>query len=67
MKKLMSGASMSVMVVYLMFAYAAWADVAAGEQRPMVNQVRVDYKPLFNGKDLTGWKIPEGDKTPGEA
>lgn len=50
----------------------AWADGGSDGESHACTAEKVDmptvgqltsqgYKPLFNGKDLTGWKIPEGD------
>lgn len=44
-----------------MFLAAAVAVVAAGLSLPAADTAPEGFTSLFNGKDLTGWKIPEGD------
>ena len=44
--------------IVLVAVLAAWAGLSNAGVRAADND---GFKPLFNGKDLTGWKIPEGD------
>ena len=47
----------SRMLTVLGFALACWTSTVAFSAPPSGE----GWKPLFNGKDLTGWKVPEGD------
>jgi hypothetical protein len=44
-----------------LFALGLLALVGAADSAPSSSQAPAGFRPLFNGKDLAGWKIPEGD------
>ena len=53
---------MSKFIAVLTFAVASFAAAAAGGPK-FDNEkfIKEGFASLFNGKDLTGWKVPEGD------
>jgi hypothetical protein len=63
MKKLTSGPNTYVTVILLavVLTNVGWAATKTGEKRERLNQPPEGFVALFNGKDLTGWKVPEGD------
>jgi len=63
MKKLTSSPNTYVTVILLAIVLTSvgWAATKTGEKRERLNQPPEGFVALFNGKDLTGWKVPEGD------
>lgn len=63
MKKLTTGPNPYVIVILLaaVLTSVAWPATKTRARRKRPNRPPKGFAALFNGRDLTGWKVPEGD------
>ncbi len=63
MKKLTTGPNLYAIVILLaaVLTSVAWPATKTRARRKRPNRPPRGFKALFNGRNLTGWKVPEGD------